>query len=277
MNRPTHVREVFVGIDVAIAKRKRLPISVCELQDDTLEPLPLRLGFNKPPAGMGNKAALEAATRATFATAVSGWLKSLQKEKQLSVRCVAIDAPSAYCQSGLVRRLSELALDRAGISCFATPTMKQFDEKVRAARSHIQNGGKEAEMPNANQIWMLVGFALFDRLTADGFECIETYPQAIVHELQCSAKHKSTKEGYAGQLQNAAMAASFSSTDSLQTALDRMGYGKQDDKLDAFLSAWVASLPSSKQKVYGSKPNDAIVVPNMDVIQKSSAKSGAAK
>ncbi len=56
-----------------------------------------------------------------------------------------------------------------------------------------------------------------------------------------------------------------------------MGYGKRDDKLDAFLSAWVASLPSSKQKVYGSKPNDAIVVPNMVAIEKPSTKNGASK
>lgn len=272
----THVREVFVGIDVAIAKRKRLPISVCELQDDRLVPLPLRLDFKKPPIGMGNRAALEVATRTTFAANVSDWLNCLQTEKRLCVRCISIDAPSTYCQSGLARRLSEQALDRAGISCFTTPTMKQFDEKVQASLAHIENGGKEAEMPNANQIWMLVGFDLFDRLRADGFDCIETYPQAIVHELQCSENHKSTKEGYAGQLRNAARVACFSSTELLQTALDRMGYGKQDDKLDAFLSAWVASLPTSKRKVYGSLPNDTIVVPNMALIQKSNTNSVAA-
>ena len=277
MHKPTHVREVFVGIDVACAKKKRLPICVCEVRDKTLTPLPLRKDFDKPPAGCGNKAALQAATRNEFATAVANWLDKLQSEMGVSIRRIAIDAPSSYCDAGLPRRLSEQSLDRSGISCFATPTKKQFDEKIRAALAHLQAGAKETEMPNANQIWMLVGFALFETLKKQGYDCIETYPQAIVHELKCSDKHKSTAEGFKGQLESAAKAVDNSSSDAFQTALEAMGYGSRHDKLDAFLSAWIANLPPSQEKVFGSKPNDAIVVQNMAAIEEASTKSGASQ
>ena len=80
MTKSKEVRTVFVGIDVAMAKGKRLPICVCERVDDILRPLPLRTDFEKPPHGMGNKAALDTKSRETFATEVSKWLKKLQKD-----------------------------------------------------------------------------------------------------------------------------------------------------------------------------------------------------
>jgi hypothetical protein len=268
------MRDVFVGIDVAFAKKKRLPICVCEVRDNKLSPLPLRRTFDKPPAGSGNKAALQAETRKEFAKAVVNWLSKLTKDMGLKIKRIAIDAPSDYCDASLARRLSEQSLDKSGISCFATPTKDQFDNKIRAALAHLQSDGKEAEMPNANQIWMLIGFALFDELKTVGYECIETYPQAIVYELQCFAKHKSTVEGFTGQIDSAAKVSGYSSRDDFQKDLEPMGYGSRHDKLDAFLSAWVASLQESQEKVFGDKPNDAIIVPNMAVIEKSGAKNG---
>ena len=179
MNNDLVTRDVFVGIDVAFAKKKRLPVSVCEIRNDLLIPLPLRTDFEKPPAGSGNKAALQETVRKEFATAVAEWLKLLAKRKGLRIRRIAIDAPSDYCSSGVARRLSEQSLDQSGISCFATPTKHQFIEKIRVSLAHLARGGAEANMPNANQIWMLVGFDLFTALKSAGFECIETYPQAI--------------------------------------------------------------------------------------------------
>lgn len=259
---------VFVGIDVAMAKKKRLPISVCQFEDKKLRPLQLKYGFDKPPSGMGNKEALETKKRAEFASSVSTWLKKLQCDKEMKVVRVAIDAPSTYCDDNKNRRDSEKALGEAGISCFTTPTKEQFDQKVKKAQHHLSEGGSESKIPNANQIWMLVGFALFEQLQKDGFFCIETYPQAIVHALNCSAIHKSKKDGYAAQLESTAKATHFSSSKDLQTSLDKMGFGSRDDKLDAFLSAWVASLETNERKTYGKQPSDSIVVPNMERIAK---------
>jgi len=197
-------RDVFVGIDVAFAKKKRLPVSVCRVVDGYLKPLPLGTEFDKPPAGFGNKAALDPACRDNFALSVVAWLKKLEAVKAVRIVRIAIDAPSDYCGEQRQRRLCERALDGAGISCFATPSKRQFDDKVVAASAHLAAGGAESRMPNANQIWMLVGFSLFDRLKADGRNCIETYPQAIVRQMECVGLHKSTEAGFKGQLEQAA-------------------------------------------------------------------------
>jgi predicted nuclease with RNAse H fold len=268
---------VFVGIDVAMAKRKRLPICVCELVDNVLQPLPLRSGFEKPPHGMGNKSALDAHARNDFASKVSKWLQKLQKDRNLNISCIAIDAPSTYCDQNRDRRVCEKELDKKGISCFATPNKTQFEQKIQNAKKHLDDGKTEATMPNANQFWMLVGFALFEQLAKDGFCCIETYPQAIVHELNCSQNHKSTKDGYASQLKEAAKATSFKKPEELQGALDKMGFGSKDDKLDAFLTAWVASIPTKMRKVYGRRPTDSIIVPDMSKIKSSGKPTGAIK
>ena len=47
----------YAGIDVAIAKRKRLPIVVCTWQSDRIETLALNAkALPKPPLGPGNVA-----------------------------------------------------------------------------------------------------------------------------------------------------------------------------------------------------------------------------
>lgn len=268
-------RDVFVGIDVAFAKKKRLPVSVCRVVDGCLKPLPLGTEFDKPPAGFGNKAALDPACRDSFALSVVAWLKKLEAVEGLRIVRVAIDAPSGYCSERLKWRLCERALDGAGISCFATPTKRQFDEKVAASSAHLAAGGAESRMPNANQLWMLVGFSLFERLKADGRVCIETYPQAIVREMECVGLHKSTEAGFKGQLEAAAEVTGHPSADCLGRALATMGFGSRHDKLDAFLSSWIASLPAEHEKVFGSMPEDAIVVPNMKAIRDNLVANGA--
>ncbi len=49
----------FVGIDVAFAKTKRLPVVVGIINDGRLEPLPLRTASARPPRGSGNAPTLE--------------------------------------------------------------------------------------------------------------------------------------------------------------------------------------------------------------------------
>lgn len=259
--------KVYVGIDVAFAKKKRLPVSVCKFVDGRLMPLTLRKESDKPPAGRGNKAALEGAERREYADQVVEWLQELARKQSLHVEQIAIDAPSDFCAPNLTRRLSEQALDKAGISCFATPTKNQFDEKICVSKEHLSTGGKLSRLPNANQLWMLVGFALFEALKAAGFGCIETYPQAIVHELKCSGKHKSTADGLKDQIERVAPILGYSRKE-LTELLGQMGFGSQHDKLDALLSAWIASLPSEHRKIFGVAPDDAIVVPNMEAIIK---------
>jgi hypothetical protein len=252
--------DAFVGIDVAFAKKKVLPVSVSTVGTGTpVDILPLRVAFEKPPIGRGNVAALDEKVRQDFATEVLAWLTKLEQKKGLTIRRIAIDAPSNYCRHASGRRASEAALDAQGISCFATPTEKDFQAKIEASRKFLADGGKPSRLPNANQLWMLVGFELF-RTLRNKYECIETYPQAIVHALKCATHHKSTAQGLQSQLVEAAKLLGVSETD-LRAKLAVMGFGSTHDRLDAFLSSWVAGLDESRRRAFGTLPDDAIWVP----------------
>jgi len=254
--------DAFVGIDVAFAKKKVLPVSVCASEAGTaLDILPLRVTFEKPPVGRGNVGALDEKVRRRFAADVADWLAKLEEEKGLSIRRIAIDAPSDYCRHPSGRRAAEAALDSEGISCFATPTESEFQAKIEASQKFLADGRSLSQLPNANQLWMLVGFELF-RTLRERYECIETYPQAIVHALKCATHHKSTVQGLQSQLDEAAKLLGVSETD-LRAKLVVMGFGSKHDRLDAFLSAWVASLDERGRTAFGTLPDDAIWVPKL--------------
>lgn len=252
--------DAFMGIDVAFAKKKVLPVSVCtSFAGKRFDILPLRVSFEKPPVGRGNVFALDGSVRQKFATAVLGWISKLEQAKGLKVRRIAIDAPSDCCRHPSGRRAAETSLDTEGISCFATPTEKEFEAKIEASRKFLADGGKPSRLPNANQLWMLVGFELF-RTLGNRYECIETYPQAIVRALKCASHHKSTAQGLQSQLEEAAKLIGVTTTD-LRAKLLAMGFGSAHDRLDAFLSAYVASLDEKDRKAFGTPPHDAIWVP----------------
>jgi hypothetical protein len=252
--------DAFVGIDVAFAKKKVLPVSVCTVGTGTaIDILPLRVAFENPPVGRGNVAALDDKVRQDFAAEVRAWLVKLEQKEGLSIRRIAIDAPSDYCRHPSGRRACEAALDVEGISCFATPTEAEFRSKIETSRKFLADGGKTSRLPNANQLWMLIGFQLF-RTLRQQYECIETYPQAIVHALKCAEHHKSTAQGLQSQFIEAAKLLGVTATD-LRAKLMTMGFGSTHDRLDAFLSAWVASLEASRRRAFGTPPDDAIWVP----------------
>ncbi len=117
----------------------------------------------------------------------------------VSIRRIGIDAPSDHKLNALKRRKAEEALDARGIRCFTTPSADEFAAIREKAQTHLRNGGAEFRLPHANQLWMLVGFALFERLRLD-WECLEVFPQATMFMLDASATHKSKPGGVAAQL-----------------------------------------------------------------------------
>ena len=256
--------EAFVGIDVAFAKRKRLPICVCVWQDNRLTPLSTRQqGLPEVPRGSGNKASIDRTIVASFASEVARYLHSLEAQLRLKVRRIAIDAPSAPRGDDLGRRQAEQALDCRGISCFTTPSVAEFEEIRCEVAEHLKNGGEEARMPSANQLWMLVGFALFNRLR-DEWECIEVYPQATMHTLGAASIHKSKKDGARKQLEALVQhtgwpdaAASYS-----PSLLRKFIQAPFHDAVDAYSCAWLASLGPNDRTPLGLPPHDAIWVPN---------------
>ncbi|MBD3648137.1 MAG: DUF429 domain-containing protein, partial [Pseudomonadales bacterium] len=214
------------------------------------------------PRGSGNAATLDPDTVAAFAHAVLAWLQAVERHLDASIAAIAIDAPSSFAING--RRQCERAMDARGINCFATPTRAGFDEIRRKARQHLDEGGAVNRLPHANQLWMLVGFALFDVLKPH-YTCLEVFPQAIVRTLGAADIHKFKKGGVEEQLAAVGLQAGWSSQ-GLSEVLAQCVPGPSHDRLDAFMCAWVASLYPDGLEACGVVPDDVIWVPKVDEI-----------
>lgn len=253
----------FAGIDVAFAKGKRLPIVICTKEDRRLVPLLLR-DFREalPPRGRGNRIALDPGAVRTFALEALEYLRAIEKAHGLRLQRIAIDAPSCFKREGVARRAAELAMDERRISCFATPSQTEFENVRTKAKRHLDDGGPENRMPHANQLWMLVGFALFEVLK-EHYDCIEVFPQAIANALQARKVHKSKSEGISRQLMAVAKHSGWP-LDKERIGLGKIAFGSLHDKLDAYLSAWVASLSEDESFACGKAPSDVIWIPRLD-------------
>jgi hypothetical protein len=109
---------------------------------------------------------------------------------------------------------------------------------------------------------MLVGFALFERLPGIA-PCIEVFPNAIAHALRCYL-HKSKPGGVEAQLRAAAKHTGWPDSAHQAVAFADIAWCPSHDRLDAYLSAWVASLPEKARSAYGDRGKDAIWVPNLE-------------
>jgi len=195
--------EAFAGIDVAFAKNKYLPISICIRRNEILEPLLLRKESLIPPRGQGNAKTLNDDVVRKFAESTAKYMRDVERACGVAIRRIAIDAPSDPKADGLPRREAEKGLDKRGISCITTPDTRQFTAIRAKAQAHLLNGGEESSLPHANQLWMLVGFELFRRLRKE-WECLEVFPQAIAKTLGSADIHKSKADGLLSQLLAAA-------------------------------------------------------------------------
>jgi hypothetical protein len=108
---------------------------------------------------------------------------------------------------------------------------------------------------------MLVGFALFERLTKD-WECIEVFPQATVSALGAARVHKSAPGGWKLQLSALALYTGWPRAGD-EDSFRNIAFGPPHDRLDAYLSAWVASLEVAERIAYGEPPDDVIWVPRI--------------
>ena len=254
------MEEAFAGIDVACAKRKPLPIVVCMRRAGSLVPVPLRSrALPEPPRGMGNALTIDKQVVKDFADAAAAYLHAIEKQFRVRIGRIAIDAPSDPKLPGAARREAELELDRQRISCFTTPDSKTFELIAQKVGRHLAAGGPHNRIPHANQLWMLVGFALFRRLRVS-WRCMEVFPQAIACALSLGSLHKATAEGLSRQLAAASIRTGWPEP-CTPAALRPAGFGSLHDLLDAYLAAWVASLPEHELEPLGNPPNDVIWVP----------------
>lgn len=256
--------EVFVGIDVACAKSKRLPICVARKEGNKLIPLEFRAEL---PRGPGNIEITKSQPFRGLAKSIAFGFEEVCREKGWHVKRVAIDAPASAPAAGQ-QRLCEDEMSKRKISFFQTPDVARWDEIKEGCHQHLKLGGLLSKLPHANKIWMLYGFELFSSLRSVGkIQVVEVYPYAIVSELLPGCAHKSTKEGYGNQLSEIASRTGWSSKD-LEEQLKVTTFGGKHDKLDAFMAAWVASLPKTKLKAYGNPKNadNSIWIPDRELL-----------
>src|SRR5687768_985575 len=101
--------KAFVGIDVAFAKNKRLPIVVCRQEGARLVPFKLRKFRSAlPPRGRGNRLALDPNLVHDYALEALDYLRTVEKTYGLGILRIAIDAPSCFKCDGLARRAAEV-------------------------------------------------------------------------------------------------------------------------------------------------------------------------
>lgn len=117
--------KLYLGIDVAIARSKRLPICACSVADGTPVPLALRSrrDFLPPPHGMGNRGVLDSLVRREYAQRALRWVRKLEESENVQVGRIAIDAPRYYAP--ISGRLCEVAMTDDSISYIKTPTEEQ--------------------------------------------------------------------------------------------------------------------------------------------------------
>lgn len=254
--------DAYVGIDVAIRKERRLPIVIAVHRQGALVPLPLKdWSGSLPPIGPGNEGILDEGIAERYAENASSYVKVVARQFGLCIRRVAIDAPGCHCGDGSTRRDAEAELDAAGIRYYATPTKGEFDRIVREAKNYRDSGGDMQRLPNANRLWMRAGFALFDVLRRD-WDCIETYPQAIARGLKAATVHKRRRHAYETQLA-AASAHTGWPVEANDPVVGRIAFGAPDDRVDAYLSCWVASLESEQRNAFGPRDGRGIWVPRI--------------
>lgn len=250
----------YAGIDVACAKGKSLPIVVARWHKERLIPERLATLDFAPPVGQGNVAACDPEAVDAFTSRAREYLRCVETELDMQIVRIGIDAPSAPRKKGIHRRAAEVALDDAGVSCFTTPSGSDFKAIRRKVEDHLRDDGRESALPHANQLWMQVGFGLFEKLQGVA-ECVEVYPQATVRAIDAGVNHKSKSNVVQWQLRTAACYTGWPSGDDSEPGLQEIGYGKNHDRLDAYLSAWVAALDENDRAAYGTPPDDVIWVP----------------
>ncbi|WP_324482674.1 DUF429 domain-containing protein [Acidiphilium sp.] len=252
---------VYVGIDVACATGKRLPICFAK-PGLPLTPLTLPSDLRAVlPRGLGNREVTATHPYQDAAQKVAVGLKRIAAELGWRIERIAVDAPAAPPTNG--SRSSEVELSRSGLSSFRTPPASDWPSIRERCAQHLRSGGGAASLPHANKIWMLFGFELFSALRRElDVEVIEVYPFAIVRALLPSCLHKSTEGGFRSQLEAVAQRTGWE-PQCLETALKSAVPGSRHDRLDAFMSAWVATLPVEQRRAFGDAhhPDDSIWVP----------------
>jgi len=153
--------DAYIGIDLAIAKGKYLPIVISTVVDGRISPLLLQSLPFKPPKGYGNPMVIDDHLIKTYAKACKTYIEQVSRVLNLNIKRIAIDAPSSPTREGFSRRVCEQVLDTLNISCFSTPTESKFKLIKQKVAEHLSSGAPSNKIPSPMQLWMIVGFEFF--------------------------------------------------------------------------------------------------------------------
>ena len=255
--------DVYIGIDVACAKNKYLPLVMCYWENGRLLPLLLANYHIKAPQGRGNALTLKDSENNALADDVASYIEKICSDHSVNPVRIGIDSPLIPRNNNKPRRLAEQALDRAGISCYTTPSADDFIEIKAKGQAHLEQKKPIQNLPHSMQIFMLLGFALYRRLTLIA-PCIEVYPHATVKGLGVAGIHKSKGNQAELQLATIAQHTGWPQTEGDWQSVSTICRGPMHDKVDAYSAAWVASLPEEKRTYFGEpNKNDAIWIPDI--------------
>lgn len=265
------VERLWVGIDFAFAKRKRLPVVVALDQQGRVAPLQRTDLERRPPCGSGNRAIAlgdpedEASAVSRFAHDVVEYIDHVVDSTGTRVGRIAIDAPRRPPPLGRIRGC-EQAMRDAGLSFIPTPhDSAAIQSKARVA---IEAGARDTHLPEANRLWMIAGFRLFDVLCERYGEdtVIEVYPYAAFSRLGAAQTKKSVPEGFCERLRALARYSGWGSADELGESIARSSWGAKHDKADAYLCVVLAARASASDAFHGpdGDPLDLIWMPPWD-------------
>ncbi len=215
--------------------------------------------FPSPPKGSGNRVIAENKNEARrFAVDACAWLKEIESQSSKKIIKIAVDAPRKPRLPQVSVRDSELALQRANIQFIKTSSIDEFSAKRKEATNHLLSDKPLASLLGANLWCMCVGFALFKALEKH-WECVETYPQAILHWTKYLGEHKG--KDHLNQLGHIISVSGIQdlSSGSLRDSAFRAWH----DRVDALMLVWLTSIPKNNIHIFGTAPEDQIYVPNL--------------
>jgi hypothetical protein len=221
----------------------------------------------------GNERIVDAAVREALARGVAEYLRAVEEGWGVRIARIGIDAPREPCPEGKGLRACEGSLRERGIFFIQTPSQAVFDRIPEDVAAHKRDPSVRKGLPHANRIWMLFGFDLFRVLSAEGWECLEVYPQATVRVIGAGERHKGSLDGVLEQLTAAAAHTGWPDPVSVE-ALREIAFGSRDDCLDAYLAAWVAALDEADREPLGKPPHDTIWVPRVGAREVRAAGQG---
>ena len=152
---------IYVGIDVACALGKRLPICFAAA-GGALTPLEIPSYLaSAMPRGLGNKELISVTPYRDAARKVVCTISQIAKEMAWRIDRVAVDAPAAPPATS--SRLSEVELGRLGVSSFRTPVASDWVGIREKCGFHLRSGGGTASLPYANKIGCCLDSSCFQR------------------------------------------------------------------------------------------------------------------